>query len=223
MVKPIIGDMARSKALFPEIQPKPYHEAVRRALESTRNQEVQTRWSDALGQDETFRLEDSKGLVREVRTRLVDAPKEEVFRAFSSVGGERGWLVWEWAWEFRGFVDQLLGGPGLRRGRRHPTELAQGEVVDFWRVEEVEEPSLLRLRAEMKVPGQAWLQWEATEENGKTRLIQAALFRPRGFFGWIYWYGAYPVHGFIFDDLIDALVDEIENPQSEPSMVASNS
>jgi hypothetical protein len=80
-----------------------------------------------------------------------------------------------------------------------------GEVVDFWRVEEIESPTLFRLRAEMKVPGQAWLQWEAVEENGNTRLIQAALFKPKGFFGWAYWYGAYPFHAFIFDDLIDAI------------------
>ena len=128
---------------------------------------MQTRWSDALGRDETFRLQDSEGLVREVRTRLVDASQEKVFRAFTSIGGEKGWLVWEWAWEIRGFVDQLLGGPGLRRGRRHPTEVSVGEVVDFWRVEEIEEPSLFRLRAEMKVPGQAWLQWEAKREEGQ--------------------------------------------------------
>jgi uncharacterized protein YbjT (DUF2867 family) len=205
MVRPVVGDMTRSRELFPEIKPKPYLEAVEAALESTQQQEVLTRWSDALGRDETFRLEDSKGLVREVRTRLVDCDQEDVFRSFTSIGGERGWLVWEWAWELRGFVDQLFGGPGLRRGRRHPTEVSVGEVVDFWRVEEVESPTLFRLRAEMKVPGQAWLQWEAKEEGGRTRLIQAALFRPKGFFGWIYWYGAYPFHAFIFDALIDAI------------------
>ncbi|MFC1660700.1 DUF2867 domain-containing protein [Gemmatimonadota bacterium] len=208
MVRPVLGDVTRGRSLFPGIRPKPYLEAVEAALESTRHQDVQTRWSDALGRDETFRLEDSQGLVREVRTRLVDASQERVFRAFTSLGGERGWLVWEWAWELRGFVDQLLGGPGLRRGRRHPTEVSVGEVVDFWRVEEVEEPSLFRLRAEMKVPGQAWLQWEATREGEKTRLIQAALFRPRGFLGWLYWYAAYPFHAFIFDALIDAVASE---------------
>jgi uncharacterized protein YbjT (DUF2867 family) len=205
MVRPVVGDMTRSRALFPHINPKPYLTAVNAALESTRNQDVQTRWSDALGRDESFRLEDKGGLVREVRTRLVGASQEDVFRAFTSIGGERGWLVWEWLWEIRGFVDQLLGGPGLRRGRRHPTEVSVGEVVDFWRVEEVEKPSLFRLRAEMKVPGQAWLQWEAREEEGGTRLIQAALFRPKGFLGWLYWYGAYPFHAFIFDSLVDAL------------------
>jgi uncharacterized protein YbjT (DUF2867 family) len=208
MVRSVVGDMTRSRELFPEIQPRPYLEAVEAALESTRQQEVLTRWSDALGKDETFRLEDSKGLVREVRTRLVDASQEEVFRSFTSIGGERGWLVWEWAWELRGFVDQLFGGPGLRRGRRHPTEVSVGEVVDFWRVEEVESPTIFRLRAEMKLPGQAWLQWEAKEEEGKTRLIQAALFRPKGFFGWLYWYGAYPAHAFIFDALIDAIAGD---------------
>ncbi len=208
MVKPVVGDMSRSRELFPDIKPTSYSDAVRKALESTRNQEVHTRWSDALGQGESFRLEDSEGLVREVRTRLVDAPQEDVFRTFSSIGGERGWLVWKWAWRLRGFMDQVVGGPGLRRGRRHPSEASVGEVVDFWRVEEIEAPSLFRLRAEMKLPGQAWLQWEAKEENGKTRLIQAALFRPRGFFGWLYWYGAYPFHAFIFDDLIDAIADQ---------------
>ena len=208
MVKPVLGDMTRSRTLFPEIRPKPYLAAVKAALESTRQQEVQTRWSDALGREETFRLADSEGLVREVRTRLVQADQEEVFKAFTSLGGEKGWLVWEWAWEIRGFVDQILGGPGLRRGRRHPIDVSVGEVVDFWRVEEIEKPSLFRLRAEMKLPGQAWLQWEAKREKDKTRLIQAALFQPRGFLGWLYWYGAYPIHAFIFDALIDAIAVE---------------
>jgi len=216
VVRPVLGDMRRSRALFPEIRPASYPDAVRSALESTRRWDVQTRWSDALGRDEEFRLEDSQGLVKEVRTRLVDAPQEEVFRAFSTIGGEKGWLVWEWAWELRGFVDQVLGGPGLRRGRRHPVEISRGEVVDFWRVEEVVEPALLRLRAEMKVPGQAWLQWEAKREGGKTRLIQAALFRPKGFLGWLYWYGAYPVHAFIFDALVDALAKDAEGIQDSP-------
>jgi uncharacterized protein YbjT (DUF2867 family) len=115
MVKPVVGDMKRSRALFPDIRPTPYREAVEQALESTLQRDIQTRWSDALGRGERFRMEDSEGLAREVRTRLVAASQESVFRAFSSLGGEEGWLVWEWAWEVRGFVDQLLGGPGLRR------------------------------------------------------------------------------------------------------------
>jgi uncharacterized protein YbjT (DUF2867 family) len=209
MVKPVVADTERARTLFPEIRPIGYEEAVTLALRMVERQDVQTRWSDALGSGETFRLEDREGLVREVRTRLVDAPQEAVFRSFSSLGGDTGWLVWEWAWELRGLLDQLVGGPGLRRGRRHPSELLAGEAVDFWRVEEVDPPRLLRLRAEMKVPGQAWLQFETRKEGEKTRLIQAALFAPTGFFGWLYWYGAYPAHALIFDAMVDAIATRV--------------
>jgi hypothetical protein len=207
MVRPVVGDTRRARSLFPDIRPIDYKEAVALALRMVERQDVQTRWSDALGSTETFRLEDREGLVREVRSRLVEVPQDAVFRAFSSLGGETGWLVWEWAWELRGFLDQLVGGPGLRRGRRHPTEVLEGEAVDFWRVEEIDPPRLLRLRAEMKVPGQAWLQFETREEGSGTRLIQAALFAPTGFFGWLYWYGIYPAHALIFDAMVDAVAE----------------
>jgi uncharacterized protein YbjT (DUF2867 family) len=210
MVSPVVADTGRARRLFPEIQPMPYREAVESALEKTRQQEVQTRWSDALGRDETFRLEDREGLMREVRTALSDASPEAVFRVFSSLGGDRGWLVWNWAWRFRGLVDRLVGGPGLRRGRRHPRELLPGEAVDFWRVEEVDPPRLLRLRAEMKVPGRAWLQWETREEDGRTRLIQAALFAPTGFLGWAYWFGSYLLHAIIFRGMVRAIASAAE-------------
>jgi len=208
MVRPVVGEVERSRALFPQIHPLPYREAVSLALERTEEQNVQTRWSDALGSDEAFRLEDREGLAKEVRTRLVPASAEAVFRSFASIGGARGWLVWDWAWRLRGLADQIVGGPGLRRGRRHPTDLYPGEALDFWRVEEVDAPRVLRLRAEMKVPGQAWLQFEASQESGGTRLIQAALFRPRGFFGWLYWYAMYPAHAVIFDAMIDRIASD---------------
>lgn len=210
MVNPVVADRSRAGRLFPDIRPVSYRKAVALAVESVERRNVQTRWSDALGSGETFRLEDREGLAREVRTRLVDAPRESVFRSFSSLGGDTGWLVWQWAWRLRGFADQLVGGPGLRRGRRHPTELLPGEAVDFWRVEEVDPPRLLRLRAEMKLPGKAWLQFETRPEGGRTRLIQAALFAPTGFFGWLYWYGSYPFHALIFDALVDALARRAE-------------
>ncbi|HSG46678.1 MAG TPA: DUF2867 domain-containing protein, partial [Longimicrobiales bacterium] len=205
MVRPVVGDLTRARALFPGIHPLGYRKAVALALDRTRAEEVTTRWSDALGRDRTFVFEDREGLAREVRTRLVDAPQEAVFRAFTSLGGERGWLVGKWAWAVRGLVDQLVGGPGLRRGRRDPDRLRRGDAVDFWRVEEIHPPELLRLQAEMKVPGRAWLQFEARPEEGGTRLVQAALFAPRGFLGWLYWYAVYPFHGFIFDRMIDAV------------------
>ena len=103
-----------------------------------------------------------------------------------------------------------MGGPGLRRNRRHPSELLVGEALDFWRVEAVEPPQLLRLRAEMKVPGKAWLQFEATPEGDHTQLTQTALFEPRGLAGTLYWYLLYPVHRLIFRDMVRAIAREAE-------------
>lgn len=211
VVQPVVGDTTRAYALFPEVTPMPYREAVRRALERTEAGKVATRWSDAGGPRRPgVRLEDKEGVIREVRTRLVDAEPERVFRAFASLGGAHGWRVWNWAWKARGAADQLFGGPGLRRGRRHPELLFPGEALDFWRVEEYRPPELLRLRAEMKVPGRAWLQFEAVGEGDRTRLVQTAYFAPTGFLGWLYWYGIYPLHAKIFSDLVDALAEDAE-------------
>ena len=145
-----------------------------------------------------------------MRTRRVDTTPEAVFRSFVSLGGERGWRAWNWAWSIRGFIDWMLGGPGLRRGRRHPIELLPGESIDCWRVEAIQPPSLLRLRAEMKVPGRAWLQFEAIPEDDRTRFVQTAYFVPHGFLGWLYWYGIYVVHTLIFSGLISPVARDAE-------------
>lgn len=206
VVEPVVADTSRARALFPDIEPISYREAVSRALARTEAGEVVTRWSVAGGSPPgQLDLEDSEGVVREVRTRHVATTPDRVFRAFTSLGGDRGWRVWNWAWALRGAVDQLVGGPGLRRGRRDPEVLYPGEALDFWRVEEYRPDALLRLRAEMKVPGRAWLQFEAIPEDGGTRLVQTAFFAPTGFFGWLYWYGIYPMHAKIFSDLVDAI------------------
>jgi hypothetical protein len=144
-------------------------------------------------------------MIRETRSCSTSADLETTFSSFSSLGGERGWLFWSWAWSFRGLLDRLVGGPGLRRGRRHPTDLEPGDAVDFWRVERVEKPYLLRLRAEMKVPGRAWLQWEAIPEDGATRLVQTALFEPIGLAGHLYWNLLYPFHKVIFSGMVRAI------------------
>jgi uncharacterized protein YbjT (DUF2867 family) len=207
VVEPVVGDRQRARSLFPEIEPMPYEATVRLALERIRGDEVETRWTFS-GQDDGVRLVDREGVAREVRSRWVGADIESTFRAFSSLGGRRGWRVWNWAWKIRGLLDQLVGGPGLRRGRRHPEQVYPGEAIDFWRVEEVRAPFILRLRAEMKVPGKAWLQFEAAEEGEGTRLVQTAFFAPTGFFGWAYWYGIYPLHSLIFSDLVNAVADD---------------
>lgn len=199
---PVVADTSKARELFPKIIPIEYDEAVEYALIKISHREVETRWSGALGDGATYRLSDWEGTIREERTIHVKASPEATFRAFCSLGGERGWLVMNWAWKLRGWMDKLVGGPGLRRGRRDPVQLLPGEPVDFWRVEEVRSPKILRLRAEMKVPGRAWLQWEAWQEGEGTRLVQCALFRPQGFPGVIYWYSLYLLHKYIFSAMV---------------------
>ncbi|TVP75775.1 MAG: SDR family oxidoreductase [Gemmatimonadales bacterium] len=205
VIHPVVADTERARELFPSVEPISYKRSVELALQRIETGMVTTRWSGALGNGDTFEYEDSEGIVREVRTRKIAASPRAAFRAFTSLGGDRGWLVWQWAWWCRGVLDQLVGGPGLRRGRRDPRKLSTGEALDFWRVEALEEDRLLRLRAEMKVPGKAWLQWEALPEEGGTRLVQKALFQPSGLPGILYWYAIFPIHAFIFSDLVDAV------------------
>lgn len=213
MMQDLVADTRRAREVFPGVAPLDYRTAVSLALVRVEKGEVETRWSGALGHGPTAELEDSEGLARETRSRLVRAAPEAVFRAFSGVGGDRGWPAWEWAWILRGALDRLAGGPGLRRGRRHPDEILPGEALDFWRVEAVEPPRLLRLRAEMRLPGRAWLQWEALPEEGGTRLVQTALFAPDGLLGTAYWYGLYPFHQFIFSAMVDALAGRAETAE----------
>ena len=142
----------------------------------------------------------------ERRQRVVDAPPATVYAEFAALGGRNGWLAFNRLWRLRGLADRLIGGVGFRRGRRHPVDLRVGDAVDFWRVEAVEPGHLVRLRAEMKVPGRAWLQFQAEPlEASRTRLVQTAYFAPRGLFGLVYWYLLSPIHGFIFSRLIRAL------------------
>jgi uncharacterized protein YbjT (DUF2867 family)/uncharacterized protein YndB with AHSA1/START domain len=202
MARPLVARKGRARRFFPEIQPIPYERAVELALLRIQQRAVATRWSGALTDVPAYEYRDDEGLIREVRTLHVDASPEEVYRVFTGLGDARGWLAWNWACRTRALMDRMVGGPGLKRGRRHPDELLTGEVVDCWRAEAVSPPRLLRLRAEMKLPGRAWLQWEATPDDGGTRLVQTASFAPRGLAGALYWYVLYPFHRLIFTDMI---------------------
>ncbi len=220
VIHPITGDTTKALEVFPEIRPLPYIESVERALTHVIDGDVETRWSGALGEESTYSVSEWRGLITERRSLHIDNIKpNDVFNSFTSLGGEKGWLVREWAWEIRGLIVRFMGGPGLRRGRRHPTELLPGEAVDFWRVEEVQRPETLRLRAEMKVPGRAWLELQAMPEGNGTRLVQTALFEPSGLWGVLYWRSLYPIHRFIFDDMINAIVKDAK----EHSSLKSNS
>lgn len=202
---PLLANTAKAKRLFPDIEPMSYRDAVTRALGRLTAQAVESRWSDALGSERTYELRDREGMLEETRAVYVEASPDQVFRAFSRLGGDNGWLAYNALWRVRGFIDRLLGGPGLRRGRRDPAVLLAGEAVDFWRVETVERPRLLRLRAEMRMPGKAWLQFMAIPEGSGTRLVQTAMFAPKGLSGLLYWYAMYPAHLLIFGDMVKAV------------------
>jgi uncharacterized protein YbjT (DUF2867 family)/uncharacterized protein YndB with AHSA1/START domain len=201
-------DLARR--LFPHIQPLDYPTAVHSALDLIQGEAVETSWSDALvsvqGDVKPVKLTVVEGMLIERRSLRLSLPPEAVFRAYTGLGGERGWLYLNWTWQVRGWFDKLIGGVGLRRGRRHPDDLRVGEALDFWRVEAIEPDRMIRLRAEMKVPGRAWLEFQSIPQaDGGTLLTQTAYFAPRGFAGWLYWYAFYPIHGFIFSGMIRKL------------------
>ena len=149
-------------------------------------------------------------LLRDNRHVPTRAAPTDVFRAVSGVGGARGWHASDWLWELRGLLDRAVGGIGLRRGRRHPDELRVGDALDFWRVDAYQPPTLLRLRAEMRLPGDAWLEWRVVEAPRGSVLEQHALFHPRGLWGLLYWYALLPIHRRIFDRLARSLAQLAE-------------
>jgi hypothetical protein len=140
------------------------------------------------------------------RSATVDASTDSLWQAIEGIGGERGWYSFKLGWAFRGFLDRLAGGVGLRRGRRHPDRLVVGDAVDFWRVEALEPSRLLRLRAEMKLPGEAWLEFTITHEDGRHVLHQRAVFIPRGLAGHLYWWAIKPFHNLVFGSMTANLI-----------------
>jgi hypothetical protein len=204
-----------ARRLFPQIQPLDYAAALRLALANLETGHVETAWSDALASSQgdvaPVVLATQEGIILERRQRLVRSPAAAVYDVFTRLGGETGWLCMNWAWAARGLMDRLLGGVGLRRGRRDPHHLRVGDAVDFWRVEAVEPGRLLRLRAEMKVPGRAWLEFRVESAGADTsRLMQTAFFAPRGLSGLLYWYLLYPIHAFIFSGMAKQLARRAE-------------
>jgi len=216
-----------ARRLFPQIHPVDYMTAVHAAVATLENGEVETSWADALvtsGRDATPRVfTQQAGMMIERRQQQVAADPADVFAVCLGIGGEHGYGYADWTWEVRGAIDRLVGGVGLRRGRRDPRELRVGDALDFWRVEAVEPGRLLRLRAEMKVPGRAWLQFETLPQAGGTLLVQTAYFAPKGLPGLLYWYSLYPVHGAIFSGMIAALAAAASRPAGRHGGAASSS
>lgn len=186
-----------------------FDEAVRRALGKIRDADVETRWSNAAGADVSAEPLPSDpawsggSVYVDDRHQDVNAPVEALWRVVEGVGGENGWYSFPLAWSVRGWLDRLVGGVGLRRGRRDRHRLQVGEALDWWRVEEICPGELLRLRAEMRVPGRAWLEMYAERAgDGRSRYRQRAVFVPRGLAGHAYWAAVLPFHGVIFRGMV---------------------
>jgi uncharacterized protein YbjT (DUF2867 family) len=190
------------------LHPVTYAEALARAIDRVRGDGLESTWFDAVARPDRASLStltSREGMIVERRGRIVGATPERVFAEVERLGGEAGWPYANVLWMIRGFLDRLVGGVGMRLGRRDPVHLRLGDALDFWRVEEVRRPTLLRLRAEMKVPGRAWLQYDVTPTERGTRLAQTAFFEPKGLPGLAYWYVLYPVHGLIFRGTVRVL------------------
>src|ERR1035437_8356760 len=192
-----------------------YDEAVRLALTRLEHDRVETTWASSLSsltqdQPEADVLGSHEGMLLDRHRRRVKATPSRVFEAICSLGGEEGWPVGNALWQLRGMMDRMAGGVGMRRGRRHPRELRVGDPLDFWRVEALEVPHVLRLGAEMKLPGRAWLQSEVLPDSGGSRVEQTAFFEPRGILGYLYWFSVLPFHRFVFPGFIGALKKQTE-------------
>jgi len=207
---------AAAERVFP-ISPRGYREAIARALANEDREFAETRWSDAVSS--TGLRPERYGGVRHGK-RLVDSRSIHVrvspaqaFRPIRQIGGETGWYFGNVLWRVRGFVDLLAGGVGVRRGRRDPETPAVGSALDFWRVEAFEPDRLLRLHAEMKLPGCAWLQFEVDGDDSGSTIRQTAIFHPTGLLGTAYWYGLFPVHSWIFKGMLAKIAGAAQAPE----------
>ena len=182
-------------------------EAYEAALEKRKNHHVETAWTDAgtIPGDPDW----AGGTVFVDRKEIgVSAPPDRVYEAVCRIGGGHGYYAADWLWRIRGWIDRLIGGPGLRRGRKDPEKIGYGEALDFWRVVGIEVNRRLDLRAEMVLPGEAMLHFEIEEnenQSGRSRLVQTALFKPKGLLGLLYWYLTLPLHGIVFRGMLDGI------------------
>ncbi len=227
LVRSLVNEVVCSERDIAQYVPDPpegllgFDEAVALALRRIRDLDVATRWSsaawpgapsDSLPSDPHWA---GGSLYRDERERIVDAPVEDVWRVVEGIGGDNGWYSFPLAWHARGLLDRLVGGVGLRRGRRDPRRLYLGEALDFWRVEELVPGHLLRLRAEMRLPGLAWLELAVEERAGRTVFRQRALFAPRGLAGHVYWWSVFPFHGVVFEGMARNIAAAAERGAAE--------
>ena len=219
LARPLVGSLISevvadpAKSIDAVIAPPPegltdVATAINLALSKITDHHVETRWSDATSPTAPWQKAQGdpewagETVLRDRREAITEIQSEKIWRQIEGIGGEHGWFGSDFLWWTRGLLDRLVGGVGLRRGRRDPDYLRVGESLDFWRVEELEQGHRLKLYAEMVLPGKAWLEFTVTEENGKTHIVQEATFNPRGLGGQLYWYVVSPFHLFVFPTML---------------------
>lgn len=208
-----------AEAVF-SVRPRSIRDAITRALVNEDREFAETRWSDSLssaGHPHTWGGDRFGSRLVDSRTVTVNATPEQAFAPIRRIGGRTGWYYGNWLWSVRGFLDLLIGGVGVRRGRRHPDSLQVGDPLDFWRVEVYEPPQLLRLKAEMKLPGRAWLEFEVSPCEQGCQIRQTAIFDPLGLAGLLYWYGIYPLHQCVFAGMLRKLALAAERSDRDPA------
>jgi len=197
-----------------DIIPIGIEEAIRHA--NMNEDAASNRWSDAqssVGPSQTWEDSQFKPRLMDSRTITVEQRTSIAFQPIEKIGGETGWYACNWLWQIRGFLDLLFGGAGMRRGRPNHDKLIPGDTIDFWRVEQFESDRYLRLRAEMKLPGRAWLEFEVTPEGTGSRIRQTALFDPVGLVGKIYWYSLFPLHQIVFAGMLRGIAKAAQSSE----------
>ena len=190
--------------------------AINLALTKVSDNNVLTRWSDASLPMAPWQKAQSdpawagEALYKDIKVRVNDASIKNLWAAIEEIGGDNGWYGSDFLWFARGLLDRMFGGVGLRRGRRDPDHLRVGDSLDFWRVEKIERESVLRLYAEMVLPGKAWLEFRVSEVDGKTHIEQEATFTPNGLGGQLYWYSVLPFHTFVFPTMLRNIVKKTQ-------------
>lgn len=194
-----------AKKYFPQITPIPFISAVKKAEIEIKTNQVISRWNDNGGKvwDEVHDREFSDAIFVDRKTKDISKlNKHKVYEVFSSIGGENGWFDFDFLWEIRGIIDKLIGGVGLKRGRRSQCDLRTGDCLDFWKVVDLKKDERLLLFAQMKLPGNAWLEFKIKDN----KLIQSAYFYPKGLWGRVYWYSLVPLHYFVFNNMINSII-----------------
>ena len=211
LVNEVVVDDDRAGATF-GVRAMGLADGIRRAVAAVERANVPTTWSGAdlvhfapVATDPEWSGGTS---LSDVRHATALSSPESVYETIAAIGGERGWYSGEILWQIRGVLDKLVGGPGLRKGRKRT--IAVGDTIDFWRVEDLRPGRRVRLRAEMVLPGRAWLTWDLEPEGSGTRVSQTATFRPRGLWGRAYWLGVAPFHRFVFPGMLAGIVSEAE-------------